>query len=296
MLALLVAATLAQTPAPARPPTVAVFLRPGPGGLKPSLRESVLTSVATVMAEAGFPVSVDAREADNRLRRANAEPCATRAECLFRVARTLEVDVLVAVEATDFEGDMAVALEAVAPEGERRLARFSAVVRSVEVGWKLRGQLDPFARELRASMGQSQNDAPLAVKEPEKQKEPDLAVAPSVIPAPPQRTDLLPPPPAARSRVPALVAAGGAVLAVGTAIALGINGLGMCADPSVLCAFEAASPAQGEISERTAVQSGQLSRMANQRFTGSLVSVGISAGLTGLAALLWPRNDPPPQK
>lgn len=290
MLALLVAATLAQTPSPAPPKTtVAVFLRPGPGGLKPSLRESVLTSVATVMAEAGYSVSVDAREADNRLRRANAEPCATRAECLFRIARTLEVDVLVAVEATDFEGDVAVALEAVAPEGERRLARFSAVVRSVEVGWRLRGQLEPFARELRTSMAPSGGDAPLAVKEPAPAKEPQLAVSPAAIAPPAQRDDFLPPPPVGRSRIPALVAAGGAALAVGTAIAFGVRGLDMCATSTLVCGFDGQS--SGAISEHTRAKAMEMSDSANQSFTVSLVSAGISAGLTGLAALLWPRDE-----
>src|SRR5215211_4589283 len=161
MLALLVAATLAQSSGPAR--SVGLFLRPGPGGLEPALRDSVLTSVAAVLGEAGFPVSLDALEAEKRLRRADAQVCSSRTECLYRIARILEVDVLVAVEATDFEGDVAVALEAVAPDGERRLARHSTVVRSADVGRTLRVQLGPLTRELRASLTPKPPDAPLAV-------------------------------------------------------------------------------------------------------------------------------------
>ncbi|HZA50897.1 MAG TPA: hypothetical protein VE549_09160 [Myxococcaceae bacterium] len=287
MLALLVAATLAQTSAPA--PDVAVFLRPGPGGLKPSLRESVLTSVATVLAEAGFPVSVDAREADNRLRRANAEACNTRVECLFRIARALEVDILVAVEATDFEGDVAVALEVVAPEGERHLARFSAVVRSVEVGWRLRGQLGPFARELRSSMGTNPVDAPLAVKEPPAVEKPQLAVTPPA----PSALEFPPRPPPGRSRVPAYVAAGGAAVAAGAAIVFGVRRAGICGSRAVLCDFEAqAGTQEAAASDVTIPEALQASQAADQNLAASLVSIGVSAGLTGLAALLWPREQP----
>src|SRR5919197_1561371 len=112
MLALLVAATLAQSPALAPAPSVGLFLRAGPGGLTPTLRESVLASVAAVLEEAGFPMSVDAHDAGERLRQADAGPCSRGVECLYRVARVLDVEVLVAVEATDFEGDVAVALAA----------------------------------------------------------------------------------------------------------------------------------------------------------------------------------------
>jgi hypothetical protein len=289
MLALLVAATLAQNPAPA--PSVAVFLRPGPGGLKPSLRESVLTSVATVLAEAGFPVSVDAREADTRLRRANAEACTSRVDCLFRIARALEVDMLVAVEATDFEGEVAVALEAVAPEGERRLARHSAVVRSVEVGWRLRGQLDRFARELRASMGQKPEDAPIAMKKSAEVKEPQLAVTPPLVAPPLPNIDFRPPLPAGPSRVPAFIAAGGAALAGGAAIVFGVSALGICANRTVVCTFEAQSGTPNEISELTYPEVDRLSRAGNQSLTVSLVSAGVSAGLIGLAAYLWPWDE-----
>src|ERR671931_797590 len=91
MLALLVAATLAQSPAPAPAPSVGLFLRAGPGGLTPTLRESVLASVAAVLEEAGFPISVDAHDAGARLRQADAGPCSRGVECLYRVARVLDV-------------------------------------------------------------------------------------------------------------------------------------------------------------------------------------------------------------
>jgi hypothetical protein len=270
MLALLVAATLAQSSVPA--PGVALFLRPGPGGLSPLLRESVLASVATVLDESGFPVSIDAHEAEQRLRQANAEPCSRGIECLYRVARLIGVDVLVAVEATDFEGDVAVALEAVAPDEERRLARQSTVVRSADVGRVLRMQLEPFARELRASLAPKETDAPLAVvvKEPKVSPEP-------------ARVDLVEraQPAPGWLRAPFLASAGGAAVAGGVAVVFGVTGLGWKAkfDDCQL------NPSTCTIKETT-----DYANAVNRNATAALVSAGISAALTSAAVLLWPKE------
>jgi hypothetical protein len=266
MLALLLAATLAQSFAPA--PSVGLFLRPGHGRITPTLRESILTSVGAVLAEAGCPISTDAHDSEQRLRQADVEPCSRGIDCLYRVGRTLGVDVLVAVEATDFEGDVAVALEALAPNGEWRLARQSTVVRSQDVGRVLRMQLDPFARELRASLSPRPPDAPLA----EGVNGPKMT---------PDRIDLLERDPAAvrPSRIPFVAAAGAAAIAGGTAVVFGIRGLASVREFNQ-CSVAGAC---------TWVDADRHAQTANRDFTGALVSAAVSAALTTGAVLLWPK-------
>jgi hypothetical protein len=267
MLALLVAATLAQSSSPAL--RLGLFHRPGPGSLAPTLRESVLASVASSLDEAGFTVFLDAHEVDRRLRRADAERCSSGAECLYRIARMLEVDVLVAVEATEFEGDVAVALEAVAADRERPLARQSTVVRSAEIGRTLPTQLDLFIRELRGSLAPKLTDAPVAVKKPDVT--PHLAQMDLTERAPPLQ----------RSRVPSLLAAGGGAVAGGAAIVFSVTGLvwsaKVCQRETVDC-------------PNTYPQTKGYADAANQNLTLALVSAGVSATLTTVAALLWPKE------
>jgi hypothetical protein len=273
MLALLVAATLAQSPALAPAPSVGLFLRAGPGGLTPTLRESVLASVAAVLEEAGFPISVDAHDAGERLRQADAGPCSRGVECLYRVARVLDVEVLVAVEATDFEGDVAVALEAVAPDGERRLARQSTVVRSADVGRVLRMQLDPFARELRASLRPKPSDAPLAA----------AVTGPKLTPEP-ARTDLVGRVPAAPRRwsVPFMATAGGAAVAGVAAIVFGALAMDFNANVGRCVSGTPSSCTWAETQDyyRATIRDRNL----------ALTSAGASAALTAAAVLLWPKQ------
>jgi hypothetical protein len=270
VLALLAAVAVAQAPAPAQgAPTVGLFLRPGPEPVRPALRETVLDAVRTGLAEAGLPVTLDAREADRRLRRAKSEACPAGLECLYKIGRALGVDVLVAVGATEFEGDVAVALEAVSPSGSRRLARHSAVVPSGGVARRLPDELEPFVRELRSAVGPAP-DAPVATRPP------------SLTPSSPPKAAPAPLEPAGPSRVPSYVAGGAAAAAGGAAILFLVSGLGY---RSLATRQETPNESAWEYG----VALGYQEKM-NRNYTYSLAAAGASAALTGAALLLWPRE------
>lgn len=261
MLGLLIATTVAQA---ALPPTVALLERPAPGTISRERLDQVLEGTRLELERAKVPVSLLAPAVQARLVGTAVEGCTRGLDCLFRIGEVIRADVVVSVEATQLEDDVAVSLDAVAPPSERRLARRSFVVKATQMPGALTAELAAFAQEVSKALAPA--DAPIAIAAP-----PLVVVEPA---APVQ--------PLAVGRKPAYAASAGAVVTGGAAVALFASALTHDS--------KARQVEDGTTNARlTHAQAQERVRLANRNAGLSLASAGLSAALTATAIYLWTR-------
>lgn len=173
MLSVLAALTLAQAAASPSSPDVAVVVVVREGALSPELVARLTAASRTALAKTQLDVQP---EAQTRTLLGSQDPvaCQTNVTCFGLLGRALNAPVLVRVEGSAVETDLAVFVQAVDTRTLEVVAQQSLVTQTNATRESLAGQLAPFAAEVRQRVPrrEAQAQAKPSVEQPPREEAP----------------------------------------------------------------------------------------------------------------------------
>lgn len=253
-------------PPPTGPTSVTSIVRGD--AITPDLAAKLEAEVRKALLAAGLDVQ-PAERTRSLMGTRDALSCAANMACYSLLATLNLTPVMVVVEASSVQQDLAVVLQAIDATGGKVVAEESLVTPAAALDTGITAQLQPFSKKVRDA---SITAAPIVVA--------DAPVQPKLVPEE-KPIVVAPAPPPEKSRVPAIVTGVGAVAAAAVAIIFAakavsaqscLNGPPVDGRPTVCVSQDRAPGLRGEINRDYAIGGG---------------SAAVAAALAIVTSRLW---------